>query len=135
MTLDLLKWDESYRVGVEEIDRQHRRLFDLLNELTLAVRSGHAEEIIGMVLTEMAAYADEHFKCEQLCLEKHPDYQDHLLQHWEFTKNCMKLVLGFRQDREVAWDSLTYMTGWLRHHVLETDRRYFREMTEQGLLD
>jgi hemerythrin-like metal-binding protein len=135
MALELLSWDESYRVGVEEIDRQHRRLFDLLNSFTRAVTSGHAEEIIGEVLSEMAAYADEHFKCEQLYLERHPDYPSHLLQHWEFTKHCMGLVMGFRRDREVSWDTLSYLSEWLRKHVLTEDRRYFRELTEQGLLD
>ena len=135
MELNLLQWDESYRVGVEEIDRQHQRLFALLNGLAQAVSSGYAEELIGQVLAEMAAYADEHFKNEQLFLEKHPDYQAHFLEHWEFTKKCMGLALSFRRDRSVSWETLDYLIKWLQKHILTEDRRYFRELAERGLLD
>lgn len=136
MTTNLLQWDESYRVGVEEIDRQHQHLFELLNRLALAlaVNRGQAEKVIGEVLVEMAAYADEHFKSEQLYLEKHPDYAAHLLRHWEFTKKCMGLVMGYRRDKEVSVETLSYLINWLRNHVLQEDRRYFRELSEQGLL-
>lgn len=135
MPQNLLQWDESYRVGVTEIDHQHRKLFELLNTLTQAVSNGYGEDIIGEVLVEMAAYADEHFKSEQLYLEKHPDYQTHFLEHWEFTKKCMGLVLGFRRDKSVSWETLEYLINWLRDHVLQEDRRYFRELAEQGLLE
>jgi len=135
MVLNMLQWDESYQVGVEEIDGQHRKLFGLLNTLAQAVSSGYAEDIIGPVLVEMAAYADEHFKSEQLYLEKHPDYQAHFLEHWEFTKKCMGLVLGFRRDRSVSWETLDYLSKWLQNHILQEDRRYFRELAELGLLE
>jgi len=134
MAHSLLQWDESYQVGVTEIDRQHRELFDLLNNLAWAVRSGYAEDIIGQVLAEMAAYADEHFKSEQLYLEKHPDYQAHFLKHWEFTKKCMSLAMGFRRDKSVSWETLEFLGQWLQNHILQEDRRYFRELAEQGLL-
>ena len=134
MTTNLLQWDESYQVGVEEIDHQHQHLFDLLNGLSRAVNRGQAEEVIAEVLVEMASYADEHFKSEQLYLEKHPDYPAHLLRHWEFTKRCMGLVMGYRREKEVSVETLNYLIAWLRDHVLQEDRRYFRELAEQGLL-
>jgi len=135
MEFYLMTWDESYQVGVSEIDRQHRQLFELINNLSQAVTSGYGEDIIGEVLVEMAAYADEHFKSEQLFLEKHPDYQAHFLKHWEFTKKCMELVLGFRRDKSVSWETLNYLAEWLQEHILQEDQRYFRELAELGLLE
>lgn len=132
---NVVEWNESYQVGVAEIDRQHQKLFALLNNLAQAVSNGYAEDIIGQVLAEMAAYADEHFKHEQLYLEKHPDYQAHFLEHWEFTKKCMGLAMGFRRDQSVSWETLDYLIKWLQRHILTEDSRYFRELAEKGLLE
>ncbi len=132
MTLELLEWNDSYRELVPEIDRQHQHLFELLNSLAKAVEGGYDQDIIGDVLVEMAAYADEHFKTEQLYLEKHPDFQKHFLEHWAFTKKCMKLVMAFRNDQAVAGETLEFLMRWLQNHVLKEDMRYFRELAEEG---
>lgn len=134
MAFESLQWDETLRVGVEEIDAQHRKLFDLLNSLGRAVEKGYEKDVIGHVLFEMAAYADEHFKSEQLYLEKHPDFREHFLEHWEFTKKCLALVMDFRRNRQVSDETLAFLMAWLKDHVMEKDQRFFRELADQGLL-
>ncbi|MBU0482144.1 MAG: bacteriohemerythrin [Proteobacteria bacterium] len=132
--METLEWNDSYGVGVEEIDRQHQRLFELVNILGRAVADGREEDIIGHVLVDMAGYAEEHFKSEQLYLEKHADFKDHFMAHWDFTKKCMELVFAFRKDKKVSADTLNYLIQWLKKHILEVDRQFFKELGEQGLL-
>jgi len=134
MAVKLLQWNESYSVGVGEIDAQHRKLFELFNSLTKAVDDGYEEDVIGHVLIEMSGYADEHFKSEQLYLERHPQYQEHFLEHWEFTKKCMGLVMAFRKDSSVSMETIDFLKDWLEHHLMEQDVRFFRELAEQGHL-
>lgn len=38
--MPLIQWNESLSVGVVEIDRQHRKLVELINDLNNAMRQG-----------------------------------------------------------------------------------------------
>ncbi|MBU0485315.1 MAG: bacteriohemerythrin [Proteobacteria bacterium] len=129
MEAEFLKWDESFQVGVAEIDAQHKKLFAIINSLQEAVaKEDVPANVVGDILFNMASYASEHFRSEQVYLEKHPDFKDHLLEHWDFTKKCMGLSLSFRKQSAVSQEALNFLTVWLREHVLEKDIRFFKEL-------
>ncbi len=58
-------WDETFSVGVEVIDEQHKKLFKMLNTMIEAENTSVNSEIISTVLTEMRQYASEHFALEE----------------------------------------------------------------------
>ena len=43
-----VEWsDEKYAIGVARVDEQHRRLFELLNELHDAMQEGEGRDVVG----------------------------------------------------------------------------------------
>ena len=46
-------WDETFSVGVEVLDEQHKKLFKMLNTMIEAENTSVNSEIISTVLTEM----------------------------------------------------------------------------------
>jgi hemerythrin len=49
--MSIIQWDESFSVNVAEIDKQHQRLLEMINELYDAMRQGRGKVIIGKTIT------------------------------------------------------------------------------------
>ena len=80
---DLLVWDSSCRVGVEEFDEAHQHLFAIGNNLIRAVLEGHALEVIRPVIDELIDYTEQHFRAEEALMRRadYPGYEAHRAEH------------------------------------------------------
>ena len=47
------KWSDELMLGIAELDRDHERLLDLLNELRDAVEIGDGRQVLSKVLEEL----------------------------------------------------------------------------------
>ena len=61
----MLNWDEKYSVGIQSIDQQHHKLFDLLNHLLSAMKQGQAATVTNKIISELSNYAIIHFQKEE----------------------------------------------------------------------
>jgi hemerythrin len=64
-----LKWNNRYSVHVDEIDKQHQKLINLINEMYDAMQAGKGREIIGTVIDEFVDYTVYHFNTEERFLQ------------------------------------------------------------------
>ena len=127
-----LQWRQEFMVGVEEVDAQHRQLFAMLSRLHAAIEQQAADTDLGEILDDLVVYLKEHFSCEEELLKSHPGWEEHHRQHWQFTEK----VLGFlwqlkrsegRGGNGLAREMYEYLCHWLQEHIVEIDRRYFKE--------
>ena len=76
-----IKWDAKYETGVRKIDRQHRKIVDILNELYEMQSSEAAAADIQRIFDRLRAYIQEHFDTEEAYLAEHSggelDTQEH----------------------------------------------------------
>ncbi len=128
----IVAWSGELETGVEEIDAQHRKLFDLMNSLQAAVAEGREHEVVSAAVFEMSAYADQHFKTEQAYVEDDPSFKDHLLDHWEFSKKCLSLVMGLKNGNSVSLEMVQFLLNWFKNHVLEKDVVIIRRLRQEG---
>jgi hemerythrin len=63
-----LPWSESYAVGHEALDAEHRRLVELINEVAEAIGSRASPKQIAGALRELRAVAVEHLRQENAIL-------------------------------------------------------------------
>lgn len=130
--MDLIKWEEKYSVGVEEVDRQHQRLFTLLNRF-IENFGGPDKAGLPDVLEEMVNYIDFHFKCEEGYLQAHPDFEEHRREHFSFVRKTLQLQKDYLQGKaDITLDVLQFLVSWLKNHILGTDRKYFEQMRENA---
>ena len=75
--MEKIVWNQSLSVGVEEIDRQHKQLVFILNQLLGMDGLTVDSETISDTLTRMTDYADYHFNSEEGYMRKYayPDYE------------------------------------------------------------
>lgn len=125
-----IQWGLDCYTGLPEVDLQHQQLFALINRLGDA-RAQPA--LIERAFNELRDYVRDHFAVEeQLMVEANVDaahYVQHRSAHSEFNSRLNQLWQSHCDGSEAAADQLLeFLTGWLRHHILQTDRKMALEI-------
>ncbi|MBN2625357.1 MAG: hemerythrin family protein [Spirochaetales bacterium] len=63
--MSYINWDESYEIGIPEIDRQHRQLIDNFNDFYKHLSNEELGDNLRELLQKMMDYTDYHFKEEE----------------------------------------------------------------------
>ena len=123
----LLDWNDSYSVRIRAFDEQHRHLFDLLNKLHDAMKSGKSNTVLGPVLQELVRYTTTHFESEEHLMQQHryPMLSEHRRLHRELAAQ----VTDFEQKYQagtvlLGLPLMEFLRSWLTHHIVECDRDY-----------
>ncbi len=123
----LIEWQDSYSVGVEELDADHKRLFDIVNRVDAAEKSGRS---VQWVLEELRNYAEHHFKAEEERMEAadYPDIEEHVRQHRAFVEwlTTVERTYNLSPDAHfhIAESVNEYLRDWLTRHILVVDMQY-----------
>jgi hemerythrin len=89
------EWKDSFTVGNEELDAQHRRLLDLINEIgDLADAQNTVKSATFHALNGMVRYAENHFKTEEGYFEKYsyPEHRQHKEEHEAFVESVFSMA-------------------------------------------
>lgn len=126
----MITFTRDCMIGIEEIDSEHQRLFDLINHGTdLLERSGmvdNYDEIKDFVV-ELEDYAELHFMHEEEYMQKikDPELISQRVQHNAFRNRVNHWAFSdiddVRRQREVILDMISFMTKWLFHHIMCSD--------------
>jgi hemerythrin-like metal-binding protein len=134
--MTLINWNESFSVSVREIDEQHKKLADMLNELDQARREGDEKAVLKRILVESVTYATTHFRTEEKYFAQfgYPDTQNHKREHANFLKRTALFIEEFESGKkELTADVMDFLGEWWRDHILGADKRYSRFFNENGL--
>ncbi|MGO9599752.1 MAG: bacteriohemerythrin [Isosphaeraceae bacterium] len=63
-----IEWSEKFSTGNPEIDAQHRRLFDMLNNLERRINDGESPSEMMDVFDDLVEYTKVHFANEEQCM-------------------------------------------------------------------
>ncbi len=135
-TRKYLQWKPEYDLGIESIDRQHRKLVGLINNLQTAVDYSTGEEFENKALDELVDYTRTHFKYEEGLLEQnaYPDFESHCAEHERMIARVEEVLEDYRHDRERAVQTaVTFLRGWLINHINGTDKQYSRFLIDKGV--
>jgi hemerythrin len=121
-----LKWSVEYATGVERIDTQHKRLFQMSEDFRAALDEGRGERVYGLLLDSLTRYARAHFGIEEECMEqcRCPAAKENRLAHGEF----VDVLAGFHKcyaqrgfDRADAQRLVDFVDQWLAGHIGRID--------------
>ena len=120
-----LHWSNELDTGIEVIDKQHRRIVDLINELNTANEGGDSS-VINHVLGELVDYTLSHFSFEEELQEKanYPFYKAHKRVHEIFTKRVAEYQKRAAAGENVAPELLSMLKIWLVNHIKGDDADY-----------
>jgi len=124
--MSMFQWKQEYSVGHPQIDEQHKRLFELADELHAAMLAGKGKESLGKILGSLVAYTKAHFATEERLMQAHryPGYAVHKAAHDTLTSRVIKFQKEFEAGHAtITVDLLQFLKDWLTHHIGETDRK------------
>ncbi len=122
----LLTWNYSLETGIRQIDQQHRKLIELINELEIAHENGRNAEALKNVLPRLTAYAQFHFKTEERLMEhltSSTHKAHHISEHRKFAKEVILIeTVDCVEPTKTVVRLLDYLKSWLVNHIMKTDK-------------
>jgi hemerythrin len=132
----IIQWDQSFSVGVKEIDNQHKKLVQMICDLHDAMRSGKGKTQMESILKELENYTVEHFGYEENLLEqnKYPGFLNHHKEHEKFVDKVVAFGNDFRENRAaLTTEIMDFLKNWLVGHIKGIDKKYGPFLNERGI--
>ena len=126
-------WKETYSVGVEEIDRQHKDFLKLINRLNILHGKGDPPVLISRYLRELGAYAAYHFVSEEniMVLLKYPDLSRQEAEHQKLLEAFSQKVKDYQAGLEDVDSLLQFLMDWFVSHTSLEDRKIGDHLRER----
>ena len=120
-----MEWNDSYNIGIEVIDNQHRQILDYINILEEVRKTGNRGKI-KEVLEDLIDYTQSHFTFEENLLEQvHYQYlPSHRGIHDLFVKRLNDYREKFHQGLSIENDLYRLLSKWLINHIQHDDQDY-----------
>lgn len=132
--MDTLVWDRYFDTGLAEVDRQHRSLVGLFNELHGVLFGGHAVDwpVLDQAFQRLVDYAAEHFASEEGLMRKagvDPRHIElHEQAHREFAQQVGAMWRLRQTLRQPAETIMGFLTSWLGLHIMGMDQQMARQI-------
>ena len=129
MTMSHIEWNDSYKIGVDFIDKEHQQLFSMMNRL---LRISENEQKSEWVCREGVKYlknhAMEHFEHEEEYMRsiQYGDYEIHKRLHDDFRDKTLPALEQEMEDTQYSQDSIRHFLGvcigWVVAHTQTEDQ-------------
>lgn len=132
-----LVWDENrHALGIPSIDREHRLMMNLVNELSEAVAHGCTYEQAHLKMEKVLDFAAEHFAHEENLMRRHgfPGLEQHASEHEKLLREATILMEMYdpgHTDRAVLVTA--FLTDCAENHILHEDRAISQFLEDQGI--
>lgn len=124
-------WDNNkHSVGIEEIDEQHKVLFDIINDIYICIINKNYS-ILDKLLLKIIVYTTNHFKTENEYLLKlseniTSDLKQfviaHITKHETFVDILTKKIEDYiLYDKMILIDIAIFLNDWVNNHVISED--------------
>ena len=126
MTLPL-QWTQDLSVGVDEIDKQHKELFNRINNLFDAIRHGKGREDVGTLINFLEDYTVMHFALEERYMANYdyPDSMFHKSKHSKFIQEFSVIKNTFESNGatvDLVIRINIFLTEWWMNHIRTSDK-------------
>ena len=136
-----IAWNNIYNLGNERVDKQHKRLFELLSDLVDQCTEGCSTEYLKETLDFMVEYTVKHFYEEEALQVRYnfPDYKRHKRLHEDFKLVVGALVQKFVENGstlELSNNLNRVIVRWMVEHIQQEDRKigiHIRNVTARSL--
>ncbi len=127
-----IEWKDSYSVGIQEIDSQHKHLLFIANHFLETVSGNLGNEdlfrVLDSTINELIDYTIYHFSTEEkiLSLNNYPNLIEHRKEHRALINKAFNLSERLQESHTaVSVDDLAILLNqWLINHITQSDQTY-----------
>ena len=120
-------WDESFSVGVEVLDKQHKQIVEIINRLIDEPKEGFDSDEVAKILDDLTKFVHYHFQTEEQLLAEHgyPELKTQQEEHKEFRIELASFCMASMKNHTVIpINALLYLKEWWEEHILVKDMKY-----------
>lgn len=126
--MDNITWSSQLETGITIIDRDHKVLVDLLNQVAAVIGDNEERAVMGSVLNSLSEYTHYHFSREEKLQEiaGYPGLDAHRRRHAVLAAQVDDIRGRYRDEPEsVKGDEVrSFLRSWLVEHILKEDMNY-----------
>jgi hemerythrin len=122
--MSIVNWNESYLLGIDDIDSHHEHLVALLNDTYDTIVARESAGKIEKIFDDLIAYSKYHFAAEESMMNTlaYPKLDEHVLLHDAFSREIDRFQSEFHNGNTlITVGVLTYLKDWLINHILTND--------------
>lgn len=134
-----LVWKERYNIGVDFIDREHKKLFSILNKLLAAGKEGEKSRWACQEgIKYFKDHAMKHFSEEEAYMASihYIGYDTHRRLHDNFRKKMLPALEKELKQTAYSEDAVSHFlgvcSGWLIGHTLTEDHAIVEKKRANG---
>ncbi|MCK5516725.1 MAG: hemerythrin family protein [Desulfobulbaceae bacterium] len=123
----LIKWRDSFSVGVEKFDKEHLKLVELINDMYIIVRDKGDVTALSACIERLIEYTRFHFSSEEAAMEEanYPGLEEHKKLHAGLEEQAVGFFLRVKSEGEaVRTEFYHFLREWLVNHMVEEDKKY-----------
>lgn len=131
------EFNEEFLVGIEQIDREHRRLFEIAGKVhdALVVGTDDAISAARAAVEELLDYTSTHFANEEALMEAagYPELDAHKKLHRHLLSHARDMSIRAEGgDHYVPVDLSQFLYGWLVDHIQANDKKFGEFQRQEG---
>jgi len=123
-----IEWQQSYSVGNEVLDDQHKKLLGLCKNAVqcMSDESPEGTLLFHSTLKELSDYVRTHFKTEETLMKAcgYPQLAQHQREHDKYHDRLTDLLV------KASWGDIDrdglhhHLSHWWSEHILGSDKKY-----------
>ena len=124
--MERLEWDQGLLIGIEKIDAQHRKLFELANLFFESLAMTKGPGLRHPILRRLVAYVRTYFADEEDAMRRmgYPEVDAHIDRHKAMTGHIHELIRQWDNGQSVDADALCrFLRQWLSEHIGIEDKK------------
>jgi hemerythrin-like metal-binding domain len=125
----MMQWKDEYAIGMETIDAQHKKLFEIAGRANDLLRQEFVTDkydAIVDIINELKDYTGYHFKTEEDYMQSigYKRFLSQKVAHDDFLRKMEEIdfdKIDTDQDKYII-EILDFVTEWLVGHILKQDK-------------
>jgi len=113
---------EKYKLGIDIIDRQHEKIFELINRCD----ESSFEELM-VIIKELKDYSEYHFETEENYFDdlNFKFSEEHKRLHENFS---ITIDYYFKNPKKLKKEKIySFLKSWIKNHILVEDKKYTKK--------
>lgn len=123
----LIQWTEDLSVGNQELDKEHQRWIEILNEFYDGLKAGKSKEKLEELVIKMLDYTKYHFSNEEDFMKSvnYPNLIEHQKTHAEYVEKITEFYEKLKSGKLILSLEVTnFLKSWLVNHIKGVDQQY-----------
>jgi len=132
--MEQIVWKDEYRMGVEEIDKQHMDFVKLINRFVIVFQNGTHTQVQDRILLELLKYIEYHCVSEEnlMLISRYPDRVTQEEEHQALLKTMRYKYDRFKDGNRNGNDMVKYLTNWFLNHTQKEDMKFGKYIKDRG---